>query len=101
MVNETPPPKRRFPTILQAVIITIAGGAMAFFGCIGALSGISGTGEIRTPGFVVMFIVGALALLFGLSLFLYFILLWVVRLVDARRGQGPTPPPTPPPTPGG
>jgi hypothetical protein len=96
MVSDPPRPKRRFPTILQAVVITISGAAMAFFGCLGALSGISGTGEIRAPAFVVLFIVGALALLFGLSLFLYFILLWVVRLVDARHGQGPTPPaPTP------
>ena len=68
---------------------------MAFFGCLGALSGISGTGEIRTPAFVVLFIVGALAFLFGTSLFLYFILLKVIAIVDARRGQGPTgPPPT-------
>jgi hypothetical protein len=97
VTNELPPPiaKRRFPTILQAVLITICGAAMAFFGCIGALSGISGTGEIRTPAYVVMFIVGVLVLLFGLSLFLYFILIWVIRIIDARRGQGPTaPPPT-------
>jgi len=92
-----PSPKRRFPTILQALLITICGFVMAFFGCLGALSGISGTGEIRTPAFVVLFIVGALAFLFGIGLFLYFLLIKVVRIVDARRGQGPTePPPTPP-----
>ena len=95
--NQRPFPGRRFPTILQAVLLTICGGVMAFFGCLGALSGISGTGEIKTPIFVVVFIVGGLAFLFGIGLFLYFILLKVVRVVDSRRGQGPT---KPPPTPG-
>jgi hypothetical protein len=95
VTTDIPPgnPKRRFPTILQAFIITICGGAMAFFGCLGALSGLSGTGEIRTPAYVVLFIVGGLGFLFGIGLFLYFILKWVVGIVDARRGQGPTEPP--------
>lgn len=95
--NPRPWPGRRFPTILQAVVLTICGALMAFFGCLGAISGLSGTGEIKAPIFIVVFIVGALALLLGTGMFLYFILLKVVRIVDSRRGQGPT---EPPPTPG-
>ena len=91
MTSEIPPtkPARRFPTLLQGLVLTIAGFAMAFFGCLGALSGMSGTGEIRQPAYLVLFFVGLLGFVVGLGIFVYFILIKVVAIVDARRGQGP------------
>lgn len=91
MTSEIPPtkPARRFPTVLQGVVLTIAGFAMAFFGCLGAISGMSGSGEIRQPAFVVLFFVGLLGFVVGLGIFAYFLLIKVVAIVDARRGQGP------------
>ena len=99
MTTDIPPPKRtrRFPTLLQAVLITASGFALAFFGCLGALSGLTGTGEIRNPAFVVLFIVGLLGFVFGLGLFLYFILIKVIAVVDARHASGPGGPAAPPP----
>ena len=91
MTSEIPPtkPPRRFPTLLQGVVLTIAGFAMAFFSCLGAISGMSGSGEIRQPAFVVLFFVGLLGFLIGLAIFAYFILIKIIAIVDARRGQGP------------
>jgi hypothetical protein len=96
-----PAPERRFPTPLQAVIITISGFAMAFFGCLGALSTYSQSEKLFVVGMIV-FIFGLLVCLGGVVLVLYLFVRAIVRSARANRtvppGGPPLPPPPPPPS---
>jgi hypothetical protein len=98
---------KRFPTPLQAVVLTLAGFAMAFFGCLGALSQYDSS-EVLFGIALVVSIAGALALLAGLASIAFMFIGGVVRAIqDSRRkappadGGSATPPdPGTPPPPG-
>jgi hypothetical protein len=84
---ETRPQDQRFPTAKQAVVITVCGFAMAFFGCLGAISVFERSDVLGYIG-IGVFVVGSLAFLFGLLL---------VGYLFARalfRGPRTPPPPT-------
>ena len=59
---ETRPQDQRFPTAKQAVVITVCGFAMAFFGCLGAISVFERSDVLGYIG-IGVFVVGSLAFL--------------------------------------
>jgi len=86
--------KKRFPTPLQAVVLTLAGFAMTFFGCLGAIAS-GDTSEVLVAIALVATIVGVVALGTGLISVLY---LFVKGVMQAFKDSRPK---TPPPSPGG
>jgi hypothetical protein len=91
-----PVPARRFPTPLQAVVLTLAGFAMAFFGCLGALSQYDSS-EVLFGIALVVSIVGALALVTGLFMVALLFVQGVVRAFrDSRKPPPSSPGATPP-----
>jgi hypothetical protein len=89
-----PVPKKRFPTPVQAVVLALSGFAMAFFGCLGAISQYEGS-EVLFGIALVVSIVGAIGLLIGLVMITLLFVQGVMRAIrDSRRK-------TPPPADGG
>jgi membrane associated rhomboid family serine protease len=107
LTGDQPPPvpKKRFPTPVQAVVLTLAGFAMTFFGCLGAIASWD-TSEVLVGIALVAAIVGVIALGVGLISVLYLFVKGVVRAFqDSRQKTSPpsdgSPPAdsvTPPPT---
>ena len=93
-----PAPRRKFPTPLQAVILTVAGFAMMFFGCLGALTAYDGS-EVLFGILVVVSIAGALALAAGVLIIMFMFVKGVVKAFQDRKQ--PPPPPAPPARPDG
>ena len=95
-----PPPaaKRRFPTPVQAVVITVSGFLLAFFGCLGALTDINGNGPAFAIG-AVAFGIGVLAFLFGVCVVGFMFVRAVFQMISENRKQPPSAPPAPPPAP--
>jgi ABC-type nickel/cobalt efflux system permease component RcnA len=85
-------PRRRFPTPLQAVVLTLAGFAMMFFGCLGALTTYD-TSDVMFGILLVVSIAGALALAVGVVIIMVMFVKGVVKAFQDRRQQ---PPPSPP-----
>ena len=91
--------RRRFPTPVQAVVITISGFLLALFGCLGALTDINGNGPAFAIGGIA-FAIGLLAFLFGVGVIGFMFVRAVVQTVRENRKQPPAAPPsapTPPP----
>lgn len=86
--------KKRFPTPLQAVVLTIAGFAMTFFGCLGAIASWD-TSEVLVGIAMVATAVGVLALATGLLSVLYLFVKGVMLAFKDSRAK------TPPPAAGG
>ena len=80
---------RNFPTFVQAFLITISGAALAFFGCLGFLSGIgrTSTNAVATIGGIA-FAGGVVVLIAGLCL-----LAWVLIRAIIRAFSDQPPPP--------
>lgn len=96
--EQIPAPKKRFPTPLQGIILTFAGLAMTFFGCLGAIASWDSS-QILVGIALVATVAGVAALATGLISILY---LFAKGVVQAFResGRKPPPPPAPPPAPG-
>jgi hypothetical protein len=82
---------RKGPTFVQAFLLTISGAALAFFGCLGALTTM-GRDQQTVLGTVggLGFVVGLLMLMVGMVLLGYVIVRAIVRAI---RGDPPSPPP--------
>jgi hypothetical protein len=91
---QLPAPKKRFPTPLQAVVLTLSGCAMTFFGCLGAIASWD-TSEVLVGIALVATAAGVVALGTGLISVLY---LFVKGVMQAFKDSRPK---TPPPSPGG
>jgi len=87
------------PTFLQAFLLTICGAALAFFGCLGALTTM-GRDQQNMLGTVggLGFVAGLLMLMVGMVLLAYVIIRAIVRAV---RGETPSSPPSDPYPPSG
>lgn len=82
---------RRVPTVIQAFILVACGAALAFFGCLGALSGGNDTA----------FAVGGSAFALGLLAFLaggVWLMFLVIRATIQTFAGARTPPPADPPS---
>jgi len=83
-------PSKR-PTFLQALALTLCGGAMFFFGCLGALSGIEAPPGAVIPrlGIAGMYL-GGLAFAVGLLLLIFVMIRALVRaFILPRDGEPP------------
>jgi uncharacterized YccA/Bax inhibitor family protein len=85
-----PVAKKRFPTPVQAVILVFAGLAMAFFGCLGALSQYEGS-NLLFGILLVVAILGAIAFLIGMSIILVMFVQGVMRAIRDSRQKTPPP----------
>jgi hypothetical protein len=89
------------PTFLQAFLIMISGAALAFFCCVGFLSG---TNRTSTQGMAALtgigFAVGALMVVAGLGLLAFLIIRAIVRAISTPA-PAPADPGNPPSTPYG
>lgn len=95
--QQLPSPKKRFPTPLQAVVLTLAGFAMTFFGCLGAIASWD-TSEVLVGIALVATVVGVVALGTGLISVLYLFVKGVMQAFkDSRPKTPPTSPGGPPP----
>jgi hypothetical protein len=91
-------PKKGFPTPLQAVLLTIAGFAMMFFGCLGAIASYDAS-QILFGILLVTAIAGLLGFLVGLGSVLYLFVKGVVKAFkDSSQKTPPPPPPADPPS---
>jgi hypothetical protein len=86
----SPTPKKRFPTPLQAVLLTVAGFAMMFFGCLGALASYDSS-QILFGILLVAAIAGLVAFLVGMGSVLYLFVKGVVKTFKDSGRQGPPP----------
>jgi hypothetical protein len=84
------PPKKQFPTPLQAVILTVAGFAMMFFGCLGAIASYDSS-QILFGIILVAAIAGLVAFLVGLGSVLYLFVKGVVKAFKDSNRKGPPP----------
>ena len=103
MTEPSGPVKKRFPTPVQAVVLTLAGFAMAFFGCLGAISEYDSSDVLFGIALVVS-IVGAIALLIGVIMVAVLFIRGVMKAIqDGRQkrtmagGATPVPAEQPPP----
>jgi hypothetical protein len=82
---------KKGPTFLQAFLLTISGAALAFFGCLGALTTM-GRDQQNMLGTVggLAFVAGLLMLMIGMVLLGYVI---IRAIVKAIRGDPPSLPP--------
>ena len=99
MTDETQPatPKKRFPTPVQAVVLTLAGFAMMFFGCLGAIASWE-TSQILVGIALVATIAGVIGFAVGLISVLYLFVKGVMQAFkDSRPKTPPTSPGGPPP----
>lgn len=80
------------PTFLQAFLITISGAALAFFSCVGFMSGAN---RASTQGFAALtgigFAIGALMVVGGLALLAFVIIRAIVRAIRAPADAGNPP----------
>jgi hypothetical protein len=88
--QQPPTPKKRFPTPLQAVLLTVAGFAMMFFGCLGALASYDSS-EILFGILLVAAIVGLVAFLAGMGSVLYLFVKGVVQAFKDSSRKSPPP----------
>jgi hypothetical protein len=63
----------RFP-IGKMILLSLCGAALAFFGCMGALSGGNGAVLVGGTGFVA----GLILLLVSLLRLVYYVLIWII-----------------------
>jgi hypothetical protein len=101
VTDEQPPSpnkeQKRFPTPLQAVILTVTGFAMMFFGCLGAIASWD-TSEVLVGIALVATIVGLLGFAIGLISVLYLFVKGVVKAFkDSSRKPPPSSSASPPP----
>ena len=85
-----PVEKKRFPTPVQAVVLTLAGFAMAFFGCLGAISEYDSSDVLFGIALVVS-IVGAIALLIGVIMVAVLFIRGVMKAIQDGRQKTITP----------
>jgi hypothetical protein len=82
-------PNKRFPTPLQAVVLVVAGFAMAFFGCLGAIASYDRSSALFGILLIVA-IAGALALLTGLGSVLFLFVKGVIKAFkDSQKKTAP------------
>jgi membrane associated rhomboid family serine protease len=83
-------PKKRFPTPVQAVVLTIAGFAMTFFGCLGAIASWD-TSQILVGIALVAAIAGVIGFAVGLISVLYLFVKGVVKAFKDSNRKSPPP----------
>jgi hypothetical protein len=81
---------RKGPTFVQAFLLTISGAALAFFGCLGALTTMGREQNLLGTVGGVGFVVGLLMLMIGMVLLGYVI---IRAIVKAIRGDSHDPTP--------
>jgi uncharacterized YccA/Bax inhibitor family protein len=81
-------PKKRSPTPVQAVVLVLAGCAMAVFGCLGAISQFNGS-NVLFGILLVVAILGAIAFLIGMVIILVMFVKGVIRAVHDSRHKTP------------
>jgi hypothetical protein len=82
--------KKRFPTPVQAVVLVVAGFAMAFFGCLGAISQSQGSNVVFGILLVVA-VLGAIAFLIGMLIIMVMFAQGVMRAIQDSRRKTPPP----------
>jgi membrane associated rhomboid family serine protease len=89
-------PKKRFPTPVQAVVLTLAGFAMTFFGCLGAIASWDRS-QILVGIALVATIAGVGGFAVGLISVLYLFVKGVVKAFKDSNRKSPPPPAGDPP----